>query len=457
MAVKISHLWEKSPTGPYWFKRAVPKDLVQAVGKTWIQFSLGTRDIKIAARLIDQHAQEQDRQWSELRNPTKAGTLELGRQLLRDVGIDPEAPKDSPDHAQFVFEDLLDSVLPDHIREQAQAGEVSRSELDRYLSPIHKAALDLYQGRVEHLASDCRDEYLATQSDTAKSATLPFQYLLDLFGDRPLGKYRRSDVRNFVQHLCEGSHSPKGKPIATTTVGRYITTLKAAWARSIREHELTVPGGAAPLPNVWAGTIEYPKDAKGAQKRLIFVKTDYRRLFTAIGDISQADDIRCALVLLAETGARLAEVIGLRVCDCHPDASVPYIRLEEHDSRSIKTGEKGERDVPLTPRALEALRRTLVLASNSAYVFSRYTSDKGCKATHASNTLSKWLRSQGITPTCHGMRHGMKDLLRAAGCPSDIQDQILGHQTPGVGARYGQGYPLSVLRDWLSKALALLQ
>lgn len=31
-------------------------------------------------------------------------------------------------------------------------------------------------------------------------------------------------------------------------------------------------------------------------------------------------------------------------------------------------------------------------------------------------------------------------------------DQLLGHRTPGVGAGYGQGYPLDMLADWLSKA-----
>ncbi|WP_353622645.1 DUF6538 domain-containing protein [Burkholderia sp. THE68] len=32
--------------GPYWFKRKVPKGLVPFVGKTWVQFTLGTRDFK---------------------------------------------------------------------------------------------------------------------------------------------------------------------------------------------------------------------------------------------------------------------------------------------------------------------------------------------------------------------------------------------------------------------------
>ncbi|WP_443112238.1 DUF6538 domain-containing protein [Cupriavidus sp. IDO] len=51
VVVTVSHLKKRSPTGPYWFNRGVPKDLVSVVGKTSIQFSLKTRDLRLAARL----------------------------------------------------------------------------------------------------------------------------------------------------------------------------------------------------------------------------------------------------------------------------------------------------------------------------------------------------------------------------------------------------------------------
>lgn len=81
------------------------------------------------------------------------------------------------------------------------------------------------------------------------------------------------------------------------------------------------------------------------------------------------------------------------------------------------------------------------------------------KTDPVSASLVKWLRSreglQGSRLGNHSLRHGMKDRLRAAQCPDSIQDQILGHAAPSVGSTYGQGYPLSVLAEWLGKALAL--
>jgi len=38
-------------------------------------------------------------------------------------------------------------------------------------------------------------------------------------------------------------------------------------------------------------------------------------------------------------------------------------------------------------------------------------------------------------------------------CPSDIIDQIGGWQTAGAGQRYGRGYELDILHNWLKKAV----
>lgn len=445
MSASIKYLWERSRTGPFWLKRRVPLDLVSTVGSQYVQIPLGTRDLKLAARLIAKHVSEQDRQWTELRNPTRHGTIEQGRRLLAD--IDPAAPEDSSEGARWAFEDLLDAQLPEHLREATSA---SPQELDRHLPPAHRAALQAYQGRLEHLASDCQREYVEARADDAqsvKSATIPFTYLIKLIGDKALGKYRRADVRRFVDHLLAGDHSPTGKPIATTTIDRYVTTLRAAFARSIREHELGII-------NVWQGTIEYPKGAKGETPRESFTVDHYRSLFTASNEHG-LDDLRCILILLAETGARLAEVVGLRVEDCHPDASVPYIRIQAHGSRSIKTAHSA-RDVPLTPRGLQTLQMALVLRRGDAYLFPRYTDATGCKATHASASLNAWLRSRSIDRTCHTMRHGMRDLLRAVEAPQDVVEQIQGWGEESQSSKYGAGHSLKALAVWLGKATAPL-
>lgn len=451
VAVKVSHLKKRSPSGPYWFNRGVPKDLMSEIGKKTIQFSLKTHDIRVATRLAARHAEEQDRQWAELRSGSDSGVVDEAKRFLQSGGIDPADPKADP-MALDVFFGLVEEELPAQVHQRHwEASElgyaVGHKDIDPHLSPVTRAALQIVQGRLGLLASQVRDEYVAAKTDdtqSVKSATLPFQYLIKLHGDKSIEKYTPQDVTAYVQYLLDGKHSAKGKGISRTTVTRYVTPLRAAWAMAMRRHGLKID-------NVWAGSLDMPKTARGAKKRGSFTPADYERLFAAIGDVGRQDDLRCALVLLADTGARLAEIIGLRVSDCHVDALVPYTRIEEHGSRTVKT-EHSERLVPLTPRALEAVRRALALADGSAYLFPRYTSEKGCKATYASNALSSWLRARGINLTCHSLRHGMRDRLRTADAPQDAVEQIQGWAKSAMSGRYGAGHSMERLRQWLEMA-----
>jgi integrase len=272
--------------------------------------------------------------------------------------------------------------------------------------------------------------------------------LIAFIGDRPLAAYRRSDVRDFVDHLEKGKHTPTGKRISTTTIQRYVTTLRAAFARSIREHEL-------PIANVWAGTIEYSKDAKGEQKRESFNTDQYKALRDGVGPLETTDDLGAMLTILAHTGARLAEVLGLRTADLHPTADIPYILIQEYDTRSTKT-DYSDRKVPLTLTALQALQRAMELSNGGDYLFPRYTNATECRANSASAALGIRLRTHRITATTHGLRHGMRDLLRAAQCPEGVVSEIQGWAKTGHVAKYGSGSPLSVLSEWLNKATEVI-
>ena len=70
---------------------------------------------------------------------------------------------------------------------------------------------------------------------------------------------------------------------------------------------------------------------------------------------------------------------------------------------------------------------------DSSYAFPRYCDGKTCNANSASAALNKWLKQTiGDSYVMHGLRHSLRDRLRAVECPSDIIDQIGGWTTsPG--------------------------
>ena len=91
-----------------------------------------------------------------------------------------------------------------------------------------------------------------------------------------------------------------------------------------------------------------------------------KRLPIPIEDISKVqqqclsldDDLRWLVALVSDTGMRLAEVAGLLKSDIILDEGIPFIRLQPHVWRKLKTS-GSERDVPLVGMSLWAAQRLL--------------------------------------------------------------------------------------------------
>ncbi|WP_186100342.1 hypothetical protein [Burkholderia gladioli] len=176
--------------------------------------------------------------------------------------------------------------------------------------------------------------------------------------------------------LLAGKHSRAGKSVRTSTVERYLLTLTAAFNLAIRENEL---GG----DNVFSN-VEIPKAGADVEKRETFTVDQYRHLYRAIDTHTATkgpDQLRCILTLVAETGARLAEIVGLAAADVRLGDSVPHLDLYEHPWQSFKTGLVSVREVPLTPRALEGVQAALRLAGNSPFLFPAIPVPTGARPT----------------------------------------------------------------------------
>jgi hypothetical protein len=92
--------WKHPDSGFYWFRKRVPDDLREAVGKREERFSLGTRDPTEAKRLHVLKLAEVEERWSNLRNGNRPlspddiarETAAIGDQLRRQLEADPYQP-----------------------------------------------------------------------------------------------------------------------------------------------------------------------------------------------------------------------------------------------------------------------------------------------------------------------------------------------------------------------------
>jgi integrase len=198
------------------------------------------------------------------------------------------------------------------------------------------------------------------------------------------------------------------------------------------------------LDNVFAGTrLDGGRDGK----RSPFSVEHIRERILAPGALDGLnDEARDVVHVVMETGARPAEIVNLsrgRIhLDCG-DCETPYISIRA-EGRLLKT-EHSERDIPLVGLALEAMKR-------HRNGFPRYH-DKG---SNLSATVMKHFKARGLLPTpehsVYSFRHAFKDRLKAAECPEEMIDELMGHATGKP--RYGDGYGLKLKQRYL-RAISL--
>lgn len=150
-----------------------------------------------------------------------------------------------------------------------------------------------------------------------------------------------------------------------------------------------------------------------------------------------------AVLIMLNTGAGPAEVVGARVQDLAVDAAVPHLVVDHHEGRLLKTAHRGRR-IPLLGASLEAARRRVAAGG-----FPRYAD----KPDGLSATVNKQLRALRLLPdgaSIYSLRHAFQDRLIAAEVPERLQAELMGHKL--ARPRYGAGPTLEHLAEWLAKA-----
>lgn len=316
------------------------------------------------------------------------------------------------------------------------------SERDYEPSAATTAAFAALNNTLPVLLSEAFPIYLDNHSKGSDKKFIDAQRqhwnkLVDLLGDVPIKAVSRLDAKKYRDHRLSSG-------VAPSTVKREINVLRAVFAKAIRELSLGIP-------NEFAG-LEIKLSNRNSKNRIPYVKDEIQLLVTEA--LRLDDEQRRIVLVLALTGARLAEIVGLRRDDFDPVARSIHIR--EHSSRSVKT-EQSNRVVPLLGLAFEALTKQ-ANAVTGDYLFPSYASSEGTKADSASATLNKWAKKHVEGKSMHCFRHAMRDQLRAVMCPESVAKEIGGWSSShDVSVQYGQGYPVKLKLEWLGKAYDWLE
>jgi integrase len=225
--------------------------------------------------------------------------------------------------------------------------------------------------------------------------------------------------------------------MSPNSVQRNLGVVKAAINHVLLEHDLDFRNVFQAIKIKGAGSSNTDR-----------LPINDEQLATMVPAFASSDVAKALLLLLTDTGARLAEITGLEAKDVDLDHAILHIR--PNDRRGLKT-KTSTRSIPLSQRATECLIQHQVGLLDTDPIFPTYAQPRGNDK--ASAMLMKRLRT--VIPdkkiTMHSLRHRMKDKLRNSGCPENLSMEILGHAQGSVAANYGSGYAIEVMREALVK------
>jgi len=264
----------------------------------------------------------------------------------------------------------------------------------------------------------------------ARTARRNGRYVITALSNRPITAYSSADAAKFRDYLFD-------KGLSLGSVRRIFGSVRSIINLVMREQGIEGT-------NAFSGT--YMPQRYDQKERQPIPSAALSVLQQHCKD--KDDEARWLIALISDTGMRLAEAAGLAMNDIYLDEELPHISIRTHSWRRLKT-RSSERVVPLVGASLWAAKR--LHQRGGAFAFPRYCNTEGCNANSASAALNKWMKGIiGNEYVIHGLRHSLRDRLRAVECPSDIIDQIGGWTTEGVGHGYGRGYTLEVMAKWMN-------
>lgn len=494
MRVRMATPFKHPRTGVYYLRRAVPKDIQEALGKTEFLKSLGTKDEREAKVLFPAALQESDAAFAKARGKNAAVDV-LNDLQIREVGEawashilgeDEELRLDGLSERDFEKQqEAYDIVLP-ALKADLARGSVDEGvawEFDDFLKSygfnvptntmnyrrVHMGMLRAWIRAMEAQLLRQQGEPIETPvapeigprrlavggaSDPSKLSgafeswkgerkpsektwsewSLALRRFVEVNGDPAVAKLDKSHIRKFKEALQKLELSP-------ASIKKNLSAVRTVlgWA---------VENGLVD-DNVAAGVTV--RDAKvKRERRLPYSDADLTVIFSSPvytgGARPKAGGGEAAywLPLMAlYMGPRLEEMGQALVSDVVTAGNVVCLSInDETEGKSVKTA-SSRRTVPIHPELIRlGFKEYVASVARGGRLFPDLKPDQFDNWTgNFSKWWGRWARALGIVDrrkVFHSFRHTFKAACRRAGLQEEVHDLLTGHAGAGVGRGYGR-------------------
>jgi len=421
MFFRMDYIQQKTLSGTFYYRRRLPSDLIEILGKREIKLSLKTKDPIVAQAQAKRVTNKLEVEWQNLRKPKPL--LTEAQELVSALDTTQTYTEVVHEHGEITYDEDGWSNFLDTLD-------------DRTPSLVEEKALQMKYDIIN--LSDAIENHIITsgkQGDRkfVNSCNRSLSFFTEELTDKPINKYSRREIEG---RLLKGIQE---EGLKTATVSRRLSDVKAAVNKTILsfEYQFNNPFEKHKIPNL--------RDDEESRTSLT---TQQQSSLIQLLDSGGVGNTTNALKILFDTGMRVAEVVGLRTDDIYLEHEIPHIKLQRNPLRPLKT-KQSQRLIPLMGYALEGVKSQL---TDSEWLFPRYIDeDKGrVKNDGASATFNKRIKPLGFT--CHSLRHNFKDRLRLANVPMENIKDLLGWSRGDQASRYGETSLLQLLYNDMIKA-----
>ncbi|WP_161850782.1 site-specific integrase [Bradyrhizobium sp. CCBAU 051011] len=493
MTLSMTRPWKHPDSGYYWFRKRVPDDLRNLIGKREERFSLGTRDPSEAKRLHALKLAEVEERWSNLRSgqrPLSSDEIArhaaaIGEHLWRQVEADP-------------YQQLQWNVEIGAILWSARKGELY-VDVTQPLPPVDQTRFDqqsvcyglvdqYFEGKGlsppaedrERLARAVTIEvqrvvqnheaYLRGEQEVrvggfellqprAPAAPLTFERMIEgWLLEKKANKKTEYSWRGVMSELSRVLGHDDARRVTADDLVKWKEELlaKQLAAKTIRDSKL------APVRAIFQWAVDNRKldmnpaarisidlKSRPSEKRRGYTDDEARVILRAARTEREAHK-RWVPWVCAYTGARIAEVCQLRSEDVKQIDDIWCIAFAA-EAGSLKNV-NSERVLPVHPALIDEGFLKFVASAGKGPIFPDLARDRfGRPGGNGSKILGRWIKSIGVVDKRlapnHSWRHRIKTLGRRNGLAVDILDAMTGHGRKTVADTYGEFPPDAMLRE----------
>lgn len=409
------------------FQKRIPEEFRERIAKDFIQLSLKTDKESVAAQRAQNLNVILEEFWDEL--------------AISDLQRD----------GDLALEKILKTSVQRRFQHGSTKGMITESSLAEALTRINLAyhtdarvekILKIPDVSGDHRFSKARDDFLSFEEGNLRDYSVDqirkwknprlkaSKNFIQLLGDKSVRDISRQDILDFRLWWLDRI---RNNDLTANSANKEFSIIKKILKHANNNHAFGLP------INDFFAEIRLKESEKNTRRPFSndFIQDTLLRLH----DTGLNEEARLLIFAMADTGARIGELVGLDGEDILLDHDVPHIKIRPNAIRALKT-RQSERDIPLVGASLFAFK-------SLQGPFKRYLG----KATLVSSTINKFFRENDILPSqnhsLYSLRHSFEDRLTAVEIPEKIQANLMGHKYSRV--RYGDGPSLEQKRSWLER------